>query len=106
MGSADVFLFYSGSCASAEVAIPLLMLLVGRMEAKSGGSVAVVNSGGSVPEAICSALAATWKGELVGGPCAPLVALCVLEELPPWISASSGEDLWTVARKVQGVKFL
>ena len=96
----------SGSCASAEVAMPLLMLMVGRMEGKSGGSVPVVNFGGSVPGSICRVYAAAWLAELVGGPCAPLVALCMLEELPPWIGTLSGEDAWTVARKVEGVKFL
>ena len=102
----SVLLFQSGSGASVEVTIPLLVLVVGRMEeAKSGGSVPVVNSGGSVPESICSACAAAWLGELVGGACAPLVPLSMLEELPPWISALSGEDTWTVPRQVKRAKF-
>ena len=106
MGEYDigsVLPFQSGSGVSGEVTLPLLMLVAGRMEVKSGGSVPVVNSGGSVPESMCSACA--WLGELVSGPRALLVALCILEELPPWISAWSGEDTWTVPRQVKRGKF-
>ena len=96
------FLLQSGSCASAEVTIPLIMLAAGWMEAKSGGS---VNTGGSVPESICSAFAAAWLREIFGGAGAPLVAVSMVEDLHQ-ISMLSGEDVWTVPRKVMGLKFL
>ena len=88
-----MFLFQRGSCAFGEVTIPLIMLAAGWMEAV----VAQSRNRFTVP--------AQPRGDIFGAPGEPVAAVSMVEDLPQ-ISAVTGEDAWTVPRKVMDVKFL
>ena len=43
---------------------------------------------------MCGTLAAVWLRELVGGPCALVMAVSMLEDVPLWIYSATAEDVW------------